>query len=106
MTDLIAEARAVIEAERCVHPDEPTQFGPYRIALCVTHSHAMANDGFCFGVNKGIVTAARDLLAVVEAVTALADQWAATGAPATRERQAALRGCARRLRAALTPKED
>ena len=42
------------------------------------------------------------LLAAVRAVEALAERWENTGEPATRERRAALRGAAARIRRALS----
>ena len=42
----------------------------------------------------------------LEAVRELADMWAATGDPATKERQAALKGAARRLYQVIEGESD
>lgn len=95
MTDLITEARAVIEAEAC----RPNEW------QCTTHVGTMRDDTHCYRSAPEVFDIATRLLAVVEAVTALADEDYDHNPGCEGEPECpACWVCG--LRAALTPKED
>ena len=73
-------------------------------AIRARHREAYGDPATPMGAMRDVAAllAERDrLAATVDRVRALADGWASTGEPATKERQAALHGAARRLRAVI-----
>lgn len=98
MTDLITRARAAIEAERCRPDDELPSW-------CATHEGGEMCGAECHLHPTGLVNRLRDLLAVVEAVTALADADDYEHNPGCEGEPECPACWVLAIRAALTPKE-